>query len=101
MTLPILVDPALLGVSAGVEHAGTATMAAASGVATPVISTVLPAGADAVSIGAAEALNARGAATAGALTEFVAMREMFADTLGLSGVSYALREALNTIAVTV
>jgi hypothetical protein len=101
VTLPIGVDPALLGMSAGVENAGAASMAAAAGAAAPEIIAVLPPGADAVSAAAAAALNARGAATTAAMSEFIAMRGLFADTMGVSGVSYAATETANTIASTI
>ena len=99
MTLPISVDPALLGVSAATETAGAASMEGAGAGAAPAISAVLPAGSDSVSAAAAAALNARGAATMGALTEFVAMRQLFATTVGVNGASYAGQEALNVAAV--
>jgi hypothetical protein len=46
-------------------------------------------------------LSDRGAATIAALTEYVAQREMFASTVGLSGASYGLTELLNTVALTI
>ena len=101
MTLPISVDPALLGATAGAESAGAASMAGAGAGASPAITAVLPSGSDTVSAAAAAALNARGAATMGALSEFVAMRQMFASTVGVSGASYGLTEALNAAAITI
>lgn len=95
MTLPILVDPALLGTAAATESAGAASIAGASAAAAPTITAVLPPGIDEVSVGAAAALNARGAATTGVLAEFTAMRGMFADNVGVSGASYAGVEIAN------
>jgi hypothetical protein len=83
------VDPALLGASAGVESAGAASMSAAMGAAAPLVCGVLPPGGDVPSMTAAEALNARGAATEAMMTELSGMRALFGDTIGVNGVSYA------------
>jgi len=69
--------------------------------AAPAITGLVPAGSDSVSRIAAEALRARGAATMGAVTQFAAMRELFAATVGLNGVGYAASEFLNTVALTI
>jgi hypothetical protein len=99
MTLPISVDPALLGVQAASESAGAASMAGAAAAAAPVTTAVLPPGSDLVSVAAAGGLNAHGAVAAGAMAEFIAMREMFAGNVSVSGASYAATEALNKSAV--
>jgi hypothetical protein len=83
------VDPALLGASAGVENAGAASMAGAMGAAAPLVCGVQPMGADVPSLTAAEALNARGAATEAMMTQLATMRGLFGDTIGVNGVSYA------------
>jgi hypothetical protein len=101
MTLPISVDPALLGSASAVEGAGAATMAGVGAGAAPAITAVLPAGVDSVSTLASTVLSQRGAATIAALTEYVTQRQMFASTVGLSGASYGLTELLNTVALTV
>jgi PE family len=101
MTLGISVDPLLLGSAAGTEGAGAASMGAAGSGAAPAITTVLPAGGDSVSAAAAAALNARGAATMGALAEFIAMRQNFAATIGVNGASYAGTEVMNTAAIAI
>ena len=81
------VDPAILGAAAS-ETGGAATMAAAAAAAAATISAVMPPGADDVSVRAAAALIARGAATTGILAEYIAMREMFAGAIGTSGATY-------------
>lgn len=83
----IEVDPALLAASAGVENAGAASMAGSMAGAGPVISSVLPMGADTVSAAAAAALNARGAATEAMMTQLTAMRALFGDTIAANGVA--------------
>jgi PE family len=95
MTVPIGVDPALLGMSAAVETAGAGSMAGASGAAAPEITAVLPPGADGASVAAAEGLNARGAATVGLMADLTTVRSLFADTIGVNGVSYAAVDAIN------
>jgi hypothetical protein len=91
----MLVDPALLGVASSTEAAGTATMASAAAAAAPAISGVLPPGAESVSVRAAAALNARGAATSAIMTDYVAMRGLFAGAIGSSGATYAAVETTN------
>jgi PE family len=91
----MLVDPALLGVAASTETAGTATMAAASSAAAPAISGVMPPGSDSVSVRAAATLVARGAETSAILAEYIAMRGMFAGAIGSSGATYSTVEATN------
>ena len=91
----MLVDPALLGVAASTETAGTATMASAAAAAAPAISGVLPPGADSVSVRASAALNARGAATTGIMADYIAMRGMLAGAIGSSGATYSAVEATN------
>ncbi|MCG5433044.1 PE domain-containing protein [Mycobacterium sp. MYCO198283] len=93
--MTILVDSPALAAAAGKESAGAATMAAAAAAAAPAISAVLPAGADTASAMAAAALNARGAATTGILTEYVAMRELFAGAVGSSGATYSAVEGIS------
>jgi hypothetical protein len=91
----MLVDPALLGVAASTETAGTAAMASASAAAAPAISGILPPGIDSVSVRAAEVLNARGAETTAILAEYIAMRGLFAGAIGSSGATYSTVEATN------
>ena len=91
----MLVDPALLGVAASTETAGTASMAAASTAGAPAISGVMPPGTDSVSVRAAAALNARGAETSAILADYIAMRGMFAGAIGSSGATYSAVEGIN------
>jgi PE family len=91
----MLVDPALLGVAASTETAGTASMAAASAAAAPAIAGVMPPGSDSVSVRAATALDARGAETSAILAEYIAMRGMFAGAIGSSGATYSAVEGIN------
>ncbi len=93
----MLVDPAMLGVAASTESAGTATMASASVAAAPAISGVLPPGADSVSVRAAAVLNARGAEMTGILADYIAMRGLFAGAIGSSGATYSTVEGINSL----
>jgi PE family len=95
MTVPIGVDPALLGLSAAVENAGAGSMAGAAGAAAPEITAVQPPGADGASVAAAEGMNARGAATMGLMADLTTVRSLFADTIGINGVSYAGVDLIN------
>lgn len=88
------VDPAVLAMSAGIENAGAASMAAATAASAPMC-TVVPPGTDAPSAAAAGGLNARGAATQAMMSELVAMRALFGDTVGVNGVSYAAVDAVS------
>jgi hypothetical protein len=95
------VDPALLGTSAAAETAGASTMAGAMSGAGPEICSVLPPGADGASVAAAAGFNARGAATEAMMAELVAMRELFATTVGVNGVSYAAVDAVGQSMLTI
>jgi hypothetical protein len=48
-----------------------------------------------VSVRAAAALNARGAATSAIMTDYVAMRGLFAGAIGSSGATYSAVETTN------
>ena len=91
----MLVDPALLGVAASAEGAGTAAMASASAAAAPAISGVMPPGIDSVSVRAAAVLNARGAETTAILADYIAMRGLFAGAVSSSGATYSTVEGIN------
>jgi len=91
----ILVNPALLGMSAAVETAGTSAMAGAAGGAAPTITAVMPPGADGASVAASAGLNARGAAAMALMANLTAVRGMFATNVGVNGVSYAAMDAVN------
>jgi PE family len=91
----MLVDPALLGVAASSETAGTAAMGAASAAAAPAISGVVPPGADSVSVRASAALVARGAETTAILAQYVTMRGLFAGAIASSGGTYSAVETIN------
>jgi hypothetical protein len=92
----INIDPAILAAAATSESGGTMTMTGATAAAAGPTCAVVPPGADDVSIRAAAALCARGAATSGILAEYIAMRGMFAGAIGTSGVTYDAVEAVNT-----
>jgi hypothetical protein len=94
MGITAAVDSELLGLSSGIETASTGAMAGASSGASPMITAVLPPGADAPSATVSAALNARGAATLAMLAELTGVRSLFADTIGVSGVSYAAVDAV-------
>jgi hypothetical protein len=70
-------------------------MMSAATAAGPLTTAIIPPGADDVSVRAAVALNARGAATTAILAEYIAMREMFAGAIGSSGASYTAVEGIN------
>jgi hypothetical protein len=89
------IDPAILAAAATSETGGTATMTGAAAGATGPTCAVVPPGADDVSVRAAAALCARGAATSGILAEYIAMRGMFAGAIGTSGVTYDAVEGIN------
>jgi hypothetical protein len=97
----INVDPAILAGAASSEAGGAATMAGAAAAAAGPMSAVVPPGADDVSIRAAAALVARGAATTGILAEYTAMREMFAGAIGTSGATYSAVEGINAVTTTI
>jgi hypothetical protein len=91
------IDPAILAAAASSETGGTATMAGATAGAAGPTCAVVPPGADDVSVRAAAALCARGAATSGILAEYIAMRGMFAGAIGTSGATYETVEGINQI----
>jgi hypothetical protein len=93
----INIDPAILAAAASSETGGTATMAGATAGAAGPTCAVVPPGADDVSVRAAAALCARGAATSGILAEYIAMRGMFAGAIGASGATYETVEGINQI----
>jgi PE family len=91
----INVDPAILAAAASSETGGAATMAGAAAAAAEPTCAVMPPGADDVSVRAAAALCARGAATSGILAEYIAMRELFAGAIGTSAATYTAVEGIN------
>ncbi|MFY9917981.1 MAG: PE domain-containing protein [Mycobacterium sp.] len=93
----INIDPAILAAAASSEVGGTATMAGATAGAAGPTCAVVPPGADDVSVRAAAALCARGAATSGILAEYIAMRGLFAGAIGTSGTTYEAVEGINQI----
>jgi PE family len=95
MTGPIGVNPALLGLSSAIETAGAAAMAGVTGSAAPTMTMVLPPGADPTSAAAAAGLNARGAAALAVMADLTTVRALFAQTVGVNGVSYAAVDAIN------
>lgn len=97
----INIEPAILAAAASSEVGGTATMAGATAAAAGPTCAVMPPGADDVSVRAAAALCARGAAATGILAEFIAMRGLFAGAIGTSGVTYEAVEGINLATATI
>jgi PE family len=97
----INIDPVILAAAASSEARGTATMAGATAAAAGPTCAVLPPGADDVSVRAAAALCARGAATSGILAEYIAMRGLFAGAIGTSGATYETVEGINLATATI
>jgi hypothetical protein len=65
------------------------------------VTMVLPPGGDAASAAAAAGLSARGAAAVAMLTELTAGHGLFADTVGVSGISYSAQDAIQQVALAV
>lgn len=97
----INIEPAILAAAASSEVGGTATMAGATAAAAGPTCAVMPPGADDVSVRAAAALCARGAAASGILAEFITMRGLFAGAIGTSGVTYESVEGINLATATI
>ncbi len=95
------VDPALLGLSSAIQGATAGTMAETTAGAAPEVTMVLPPGGDAASVAAAGGLSARGAAAIAMLTELTTGHGLFADTVGVSGISYSAQDAVNQVALAV
>jgi hypothetical protein len=95
MSMPIMVIPEVLALGSAVENAGAATMGAATGATGPELTAVLPPGLDGASIAAADALIGRGATSIGMMTNLTVVRTMFAETIGVNGVSYAAVDGIN------
>ena len=90
----------LLAATAGMrqvlgEIARSGTPAGAMAAAAPEVTAVLPPGGDAASAAAAAGLSARGAAAVAMLTELTTGHAMFADAVGVSGVSYTAQDAIS------
>lgn len=92
----IFVETGVLAASAAAENAGAGSMLGAMGTAAPLTCAVLPPSGDAPGAMAAAGLNARGAATQGLMTELSAMRELFGQTIGVNGASYAATDAIGS-----
>jgi hypothetical protein len=95
------VDAPLLGLSSAIQGAGAGSMAGTTAGAAPEVTAVLPPGGDAASAAAAAGLSARGAATIAMLTELTTGHALFADTVGVSGVSYAAQDSISQVALSV
>jgi hypothetical protein len=76
-------------------------MAGTTAGAAPEVTMVLPPGGDAASAAAAGGLSARGAAAIAMLTELTTGHGLFADTVGVSGISYSAQDAINQVALAV
>lgn len=92
--IPVLVDPALLAMQTTAETVGTATIASAGAVAGPVVSTVVPAGSDSVSVRAAAVMAMRGTETTAIIAEFAAMRGLFAGVVASNELTYTAVETI-------
>lgn len=95
MSMPIMVIPEVLALGSAVENAGAATMAGETGATGPEMTAVLPPGLDGASLAASDALIGRGAMAIGMMTGMTAARTMFAETIGVNGVSYAAVDGIN------
>ena len=95
------VDAPLLGVSSAIQGATAGSMAGATAAAAPEVTAILPPGGDAASAAAAAGLSARGAAAIAMLTELTTGHALFADTVGVSGVSYTAQDAISQVALSV
>jgi hypothetical protein len=95
------VDPALLGLSSAIQGATAGAMAGTTAGAAPEVTMVLPPGGDAASAAAAGGLSARGAATVAMLTALTTGHGLFADTVGVSGISYSAQDAIQQVALAV
>jgi hypothetical protein len=93
------VDPALLGLSSAIQGATAEAMAGTTAGAAAEVTMVLPPGSDAASAAAAGGLSARGAAAIAMLTELATGHGLFADTVGISGISYSAQDAVNQVAL--
>jgi hypothetical protein len=92
----ILVNAPLLAGAAATETSGAATMGGTMAGAAGPTSAVLPPGAEDASAAAVAAFAARGAETAAMMAQLTAVREMFAATVGTSGVAYSACDGINT-----
>jgi PE family len=101
MSGPIGVDAPLLGLSSAIQGSTAATMAGTTVGAAPEVCTVLPPGGDAASAAAASGLSARGAAAVAMLAELTTGHGLFADTVGVSGLSYTAQDGINEVALAV
>lgn len=70
-------------------------MGGASAGAAPIMTAVLPPGADAASMMLAAAASARGAAAVAMLSELTATRAAFGATVGANGLAYSAADAAN------
>jgi hypothetical protein len=95
------VDAPLLGVSSAIQGATAGSMAGATAAAAPEVTAILPPGADGASAAAAAGLSARGAAAIAMLTELTTGHALFADTVGVSGVSYTAQDGISQVALAV
>jgi hypothetical protein len=95
------VDAPLLGLSSAIQGATAGSMAGTTVGAAPEVTAILPPGGDAASAAAAAGLSARGAAAVAMLTELTTGHSLFADTIGVSGLSYTAQDGINQVALAV
>jgi PE family protein len=95
------VDAPLLGLSSAIQGATAGTMAGTTAGAAPEVTAVLPPGGDGASAAAAAGLSARGAAAIAMLTDLTTSHALFADTVGVSGLSYTAQDGINQVALAV
>lgn len=96
MSVPLLMDAPVVAMAAGQEAAGAGTMAATMGGVAPIVTTVLPPGADDASIAASVAHVARGVETAAVLEALSAIRGLFSATVGSNGAAMAAVDTIDT-----
>jgi hypothetical protein len=91
----MMINAPVLAGAAATEDAGAATMGATMAGAAAPVTAILPPGAEDASAAAVAAFAARGAETEAMLGQLTAVRAMFAQTVGASGVAYTAMDAIN------
>jgi len=96
--MTLLVDPALVSASAGVDTVAAGVVGAGTLGATPVVSGVLPPGVDSTSVMAQLMVLAHSAAALQMLGQFTGQRMLFAAAKDVSAGVFSATEAANAAA---
>lgn len=99
--IPILVNAPLLAAASAFEEAGAATMAGTTGGAAAPVTGVVPPTAEDAGAAAAAGFAARGAETAAILTQLMAIRTLFAQTIAAGGAAYTAVDGINEALATI